>query len=251
VTNLPEERPILEARSIEKSFGPLEVLKGVSMAVRPAEMVMIIGASGSGKSTFLRCLNRLEEPDRGQVFLDGQEITRPGIDLNKARREIGMVFQMFNLYPHMSALGNVALAPRKVLKLPRQEAEERARAVLEMVGIGDKLKAYPGQLSGGQQQRVGIARALAMRPKVILFDEPTSALDPELVGEVLAVMRRMREQGMTMVVVTHEMSFAESAADWVIYLDQGEIVEEGVPSQIFRDPQHQRTRAFLARTLQR
>ena len=249
--HLAEDRPILEARSIEKSFGPLEVLKGVSMAVRAAEMVMIIGASGFGKSTFLRCLNRLEDPDRGQVFLDGQEITRPGIDLNKARREIGMVFQMFNLYPHMRALGNVALAPRKVLKLSRQEAEQRARAALEMVGIADKLKAYPGQLSGGQQQRVGIARALAMRPKVILFDEPTSALDPELVGEVLAVMRRMREQGMTMVVVTHEMSFAESAADWVIYLDQGEIVEEGVPAQIFRDPQHQRTRAFLARTLQR
>ena len=243
--------PVLEARAIEKSFGPLKVLKGVSMAVQPAQMVMLIGASGSGKSTFLRCLNRLENPDRGQVYLDGEEITRPDADLNRLRRDIGMVFQMFELYPHMSALGNVALAPRRVLKLARHDAQERARAALAMVGMSDKLASYPGQLSGGQQQRVGIARALAMRPKVILFDEPTSALDPELVGEVLGVMRTMREQGMTMVVVTHEMGFAESAADWVIYIDHGEIVEQGPPEQVLRHPQHERTRAFLARTLQR
>jgi polar amino acid transport system ATP-binding protein len=243
--------PVLEARSIEKSFGPLKVLRGVSMAVQPAQMVMIIGASGSGKSTFLRCLNRLETPERGQVYLEGEEITRPDVDINRMRRDIGMVFQMFELYPHMSALGNVALAPRRVLKLSRQEAEERARSALEMVGMSAKLTSHPGQLSGGQQQRVGIARALAMRPKVILFDEPTSALDPELVGEVLGVMRAMREQGMTMVVVTHEMGFAESAADWVIYIDHGEIVEQGPPEQVLREPQHKRTRAFLARTLRR
>jgi polar amino acid transport system ATP-binding protein len=243
--------PVLEARSIEKSFGPLKVLRGVSMAVQPAQMVMIIGASGSGKSTFLRCLNRLETPERGQVYLEGEEITRPDVDINRMRRDIGMVFQMFELYPHMSALGNVALAPRRVLKLSRQEAEERARSALEMVGMSAKLTSHPGQLSGGQQQRVGIARALAMRPKVILFDEPTSALDPELVGEVLGVMRAMREQGMTMVVVTHEMGFAESAADRVIYIDHGEIVEQGPPEQVLREPQHKRTRAFLARTLRR
>ncbi len=243
--------PVLEARAIEKSFGPLKVLKGVSMAVQPAQMVMLIGASGSGKSTFLRCLNRLENPDRGQVYLNGEEITRPDADLNRLRRDIGMVFQMFELYPHMSALGNVALAPRRVLKLGRHDAQERAREALAMVGMSDKLASYPGQLSGGQQQRVGIARALAMRPKVILFDEPTSALDPELVGEVLGVMRTMREQGMTMVVVTHEMGFAESAADWVIYIDHGEIVEQGLPEQVLRHPRHQRTQAFLARTLQR
>jgi ABC-type polar amino acid transport system ATPase subunit len=243
--------PVLEARAIEKSFGPLKVLKGVSMAVQPAQMVMLIGASGSGKSTFLRCLNRLENPDRGQVFLDGEEITRPDADLNRLRRDIGMVFQMFELYPHMSALGNVALAPRRVLRLARHDAQERAQAALAMVGMSDKLASYPGQLSGGQQQRVGIARALAMQPKVILFDEPTSALDPELVGEVLGVMRAMRELGMTMVVVTHEMGFAESAADRVIYIDHGEIVEQGPPEQVLREPQHQRTQAFLARSLQR
>jgi polar amino acid transport system ATP-binding protein len=243
--------PVLEARAIEKSFGPLKVLKGVSMAVQPAQMVMLIGASGSGKSTFLRCMNRLQNPDRGHVYLDGEEITRPDADLNRLRRDIGMVFQMFELYPHMSALGNVALAPRRVLKLARHDAQERAREALAMVGMSDKLTSYPGQLSGGQQQRVGIARALAMRPKVILFDEPTSALDPELVGEVLGVMRTMRERGMTMVVVTHEMGFAESAADWVIYIDHGEIVEQGPPEQVLREPQHQRTQAFLARSLQR
>ena len=194
------------------------------MQVQPSEAITIIGPSGSGKSTFLRCLNRLEEPSSGTILVDGVDLTSPSTNINKVRRDIGMVFQGFNLYPHMTALGNVTLALRKVLGVPKREAEERGRAALEEVGLADKFHAHPDQLSGGQQQRVGIARALAMQPKLILFDEPTSALDPELVGEVLAVMRRLRSQGMTMVVVSHEMGFAREAADRVIFMNQGVIV---------------------------
>ncbi|HKI59279.1 MAG TPA: amino acid ABC transporter ATP-binding protein [Trueperaceae bacterium] len=225
------------------------MLKGIDLQVQAREALTIIGPSGSGKSTLLRCLNRLEEPDAGSIHVDGVDLTAPKTDLNRVRRDIGMVFQSFNLYPHMTALGNVTLALRRVLHLSRHEAEERGRAALEEVGLDDKLAVHPGQLSGGQQQRVGIARALAMQPKLILFDEPTSALDPELVGEVLEVMRRLREQGMTMVVVSHEMGFARDAADRVIFMNQGVIVEEGPPSQLFGAPKHQRTRDFLRRLL--
>ena len=225
------------------------MLKGIDLQVEAREAITIIGPSGSGKSTFLRCLNRLEEPTSGSILVDGVDLTSPKTDLNKVRRDIGMVFQSFNLYPHMSAIGNVTLALRKVLKVPRREAEERGRAALEQVGLSDKLRTHPEQLSGGQQQRVGIARALAMQPKLILFDEPTSALDPELVGEVLEVMRRLREEGLTMVVVSHEMGFAREAADRVIFMNQGVIVEQGPPEQVMGAPQHERTREFLRRLL--
>jgi ABC-type polar amino acid transport system ATPase subunit len=238
---------ILRAAGLRKSFGTTEVLKGVDLAVHAREVVCVIGPSGSGKSTLLRCLNRLETPSAGTVELDGVAITAPGVNLNRVRKDIGMVFQQFNLYPHMSALGNVTLALRKVVKLPRAAAEQRGRAALEAVGLLDKQTSYPAQLSGGQQQRVGIARALALAPKVMLFDEPTSALDPELVGSVLATMRHMRDLGMTMVVVTHEMGFAREAADRVIFMNDGEIVEQGPPADLFGAPRHERTRQFLER----
>ena len=209
--------------------------------------MFIIGPSGSGKSTLLRCLNRLEEPSAGAITFDGVDVLSPRTDLNAIRRQMGMVFQSFNLYPHMTALGNVALALRKVLNKPRAEAADFARAALARVGLGDKADAYPNELSGGQQQRVAIARALALEPKIMLFDEPTSALDPELVGSVLAVMRAMRESGMTMVVVSHELQFARAAADRVVFIDHGEIVEQGPPERIFADPAHPRTREFVAR----
>ena len=213
----------------------------------PQELVFIIGPSGSGKSTLLRCVNRLEEPSAGAITFDGIDVLAPGTDINGIRRQMGMVFQSFNLYPHMTALGNVALALRKVLKLSRPEAADRARAALTRVGLADKADAHPNELSGGQQQRVAIARALALEPKFMLFDEPTSALDPELVGSVLAVMRAMRESGMTMVVVSHELQFARAAADRVVFIDHGEIVEQGPPARIFGDPAHPRTREFVAR----
>jgi polar amino acid transport system ATP-binding protein len=215
--------------------------------VAPQELVFIIGPSGSGKSTLLRCLNRLEQPTSGTVRFDGADVLAPDADINAIRRQMGMVFQSFNLYPHMTALGNVSLALRKVLGCSRAEAEARARAALANVGLDDKAAAYPNELSGGQQQRVAIARALALEPKIMLFDEPTSALDPELVGSVLAVMRRMRESGMTMVVVSHELSFARAAADRVVFIDHGEIVEQGPPARVFGDPEHPRTREFVAR----
>jgi len=240
---------LLEIDGLHKSFGDLEVLKGVSLRVRPREVIIVIGPSGSGKSTLLRCINRLEEPTRGVIRVDGVELSARGVDLNRARKDIGMVFQAFNLYPHLTALGNVALALRKVLRMSRQEAEARGRRMLERVGLADKASAYPGELSGGQQQRVAIARALALEPKLMLFDEPTSALDPELVGGVLRVMRDLRDEGMTMVVVTHEMSFARDGGDRVLFMDGGEVVEEGPPSTIFRNPAHQRTREFLQRVL--
>jgi polar amino acid transport system ATP-binding protein len=215
--------------------------------VAPQELVFIIGPSGSGKSTLLRCVNRLEEPSAGTITFDGIDVLAPTTDINSIRRQMGMVFQSFNLYPHMTALGNVALALSRVLKLSRTESAAQARAALARVGLADKADAHPNELSGGQQQRVAIARALALQPKIMLFDEPTSALDPELVGSVLAVMRAMRESGMTMVVVSHELQFARAAADRVLFIDHGEIVEQGPPARIFGDPAHPRTREFVAR----
>lgn len=235
----------LELRGLHKSYGALHVLKGVDLRVEPGALVFIIGPSGSGKSTLLRCCNLLEVPDRGAVVVQGSDITRPGVDLNAVRQRVGMVFQAFNLYPHMTALGNVTLALRKVQKLAREDAEVRGRAALARVGLAEKADSLPGQLSGGQQQRVGIARALALEPAILLFDEPTSALDPELVGSVLKVMRELRESGMTMVVVSHEMAFARALADHVVFMDHGEVVEAGPPAELFDQPRHPRLRDFL------
>jgi polar amino acid transport system ATP-binding protein len=243
---LLSDPPILQVRGLKKRFGALEVLKGIDFAVAPQELVFVIGPSGSGKSTLLRCCNRLEEPDGGSIRVDGVDLMDPKCDINAMRRRIGMVFQSFNLYPHMTALGNVTLALRKVLGRSRREADEIGRAALEQVGLADKAGAYPAELSGGQQQRVAIARALSLEPKIMLFDEPTSALDPELVGSVLAVMRDMRRAGMTMVVVSHEMRFAREAADRVLFMEAGRIVEEGPPDRIFGAPENARTRAFVA-----
>jgi polar amino acid transport system ATP-binding protein len=237
---------ILTISRLRKSFGATEVLKGIDLSVNERELVFIIGPSGSGKSTLLRCINRLEEPSGGSVFFDGTEVTSPAADLNALRRSMGMVFQSFNLYPHMTALGNVTLALRKVLKKPREEADEMAHRALAEVGLADKSASYPAELSGGQQQRVAIARALALGPKIVLFDEPTSALDPELVGSVLAVMRDLKAHGMTMLVVSHELRFARDAADRIVFMDMGRIVEEGPPSEIFAAPRESRTRAFVA-----
>lgn len=241
------QQPIVDAQNIEKSFGDLKVLFGVDLQVAPQELVFIIGPSGSGKSTLLRCCNLLEQPTAGTIHIMGEEITAKGVDINQVRQRIGMVFQSFNLYPHMSALGNVALALRKVKKIPRTEAEVLAHEALRRVGLSHKASSFPNELSGGQQQRVAIARAIAMEPEVILFDEPTSALDPELVGSVLEVMRELRASGMTMVVVSHEMRFAAEAADRVLFMDQGLIVEQGTPEQVFNNTQHDRTRSFLSR----
>jgi polar amino acid transport system ATP-binding protein len=242
----PERPPILQVRGLRKSFGHADVLRGIDLSVAPQELVFIIGPSGSGKSTLLRCCNRLEEPTAGAIVVDGVDLMARGTDINAMRRKIGMVFQSFNLYPHMTALGNVTLALRKVVGKSRAEAEAAGMAALERVGLAAKAKAYPGELSGGQQQRVAIARALALEPTVMLFDEPTSALDPELVGSVLAVMRELKSAGMTMLVVSHEMRFARDAADRVIFMDHGLIVEEGPPEQIFSRPREPRTRAFIA-----
>ena len=239
-------QPILDVSGLHKSFGQLHVLRGIDFQVRPRELIFVIGPSGSGKSTLLRCCNRLEEPSAGSIQVEGVDIMSPGVDINAVRRRIGMVFQSFNLYPHLSALGNVTLALRKVLKKPRPEAEEVGMKALARVGLAEKAKAYPQELSGGQQQRVAIARALALEPAIMLFDEPTSALDPELVGSVLNVMREMRESGMTMVVVSHEMRFARSAADRIVFMDEGLILEEGPPEKIFSDPDHPRIKEFLS-----
>jgi ABC-type polar amino acid transport system ATPase subunit len=238
-------RPIVEARGIHKHFGKLHVLKGVDLVVGERELVFVIGPSGSGKSTLLRCLNRLEEPSSGIITVDGIDMLDRRTDINAARQRIGMVFQSFNLYPHMTALGNVALALRKVQGKSKAEAAERAQAALARVDLADRADHYPGQLSGGQQQRVAIARAIALEPRVMLFDEPTSALDPELVGGVLQAMRELRKDGMTMVVVSHEMAFAKAAADRVVFMADGLIVEQGPPAAIFGNPQHERTRAFI------
>jgi polar amino acid transport system ATP-binding protein len=240
---------VIEVRDLHKSFGDLEVLRGIDMEVRAGEVVCVIGPSGSGKSTLLRCVNLLEEPTSGTVTVDGTELTDPECDIDAARRGIGMVFQQFNLFPHLSALGNVTIAQRKVLRRSAQEAGRIALENLQRVGLADKVGSYPAQLSGGQQQRVAIARALAMGPKVMLFDEPTSALDPELVGEVLAVMRRLAVDGMTMMVVTHEMSFAREVADRVVFMDGGVIVEQGPAADVIGNPGNERTRTFLSRVL--
>ena len=239
-------RTIVEARAIHKHFGALHVLRGVDFTVEERQLVFVIGPSGSGKSTLLRCLNRLEEPSSGSIIVDGIDMLDARTDINKARQRIGMVFQSFNLYPHMTALGNVMLALRKVQGLGKAEAETRAQRALDRVHLADRADHYPSQLSGGQQQRVAIARSIALEPRVMLFDEPTSALDPELVGGVLAVMRELREDGMTMVVVSHEMSFARAAADRVVFMADGEIVEQGPPSELFNAPRHERLRAFIS-----
>jgi polar amino acid transport system ATP-binding protein len=243
---LLSDPPILDVRGLKKRFGALEVLKGIDFAVAAQELVFVIGPSGSGKSTLLRCCNRLEEPDGGSIRVDGVDLMDKKCDINAMRRRIGMVFQSFNLYPHMTALGNVTLALRKVIGRNRRDADAAGRDALERVGLADKADAYPAELSGGQQQRVAIARALSLEPKIMLFDEPTSALDPELVGSVLAVMRDMRRAGMTMVVVSHEMRFAREAADRVIFMEAGRIVEEGPPERIFSAPENARTRVFVA-----
>ena len=239
--------PILEVMGLQKAFNGNTVLRGIDLKVRPGQLMCVIGPSGSGKSTLLRCCNRLEEPSSGQIVVDGTDIMRFDVNINQVRQRIGMVFQQFNLYPHLSVLGNVTLALRKVQGHTRMEADRRGRLALAQVDLLEKADSFPAQLSGGQQQRVGIARAIALEPKILLFDEPTSALDPELVGSVLKVMRDLREAGMTMLVVTHEMGFARAAADWVVFMDAGVIVEEGPPSQIFDTPRHERTRAFVSR----
>ncbi|OFW10964.1 MAG: glutamine ABC transporter ATP-binding protein [Acidobacteria bacterium RIFCSPLOWO2_12_FULL_59_11] len=236
---------MIRVEDLHKRFGSLHVLRGINLEVSRGEVVVLIGPSGSGKSTFLRCLNRLEEPSAGKIFLDGTEITDPRANLPTVRRNIGMVFQHLNLFPHMTALENVMEGPRTVLRTPRQEALALAMSRLEKVGLLDKINVKPAQLSGGQQQRVAIARALAMDPKVMLFDEVTSALDPELVGEVLTVMKQLADDGMTMIVVTHEMHFGEKVADRVLMFDEGIVIEEGPPDKIFTKADHERTRRFL------
>jgi len=237
----------LSLRGVHKAFGSRAVLSGISLDVAQSEVIALIGASGSGKSTLLRCINLLEPIDDGAILLDGVDISEPGLAADAIRRRIGMVFQSFNLFPHMSVLANVTLAPRKVLKIDRAEAEERARALLTRFGLAERVDSYPDQLSGGQQQRVAIARSLAMEPEVMLLDEITSALDPELVGEVLDVVRELKNSGMTMLLATHEMGFAREIADRVCFLDRGEIIESAAARDIFERPQHERTRQFLQR----
>ena len=239
---------MIDIKNLHKSFGGHEVLKGIDLHINPQEVVVIIGPSGSGKSTLLRCMNLLEVPTSGSVVVDGMDLTGDA-DINKAREEIGMVFQRFNLFPHMTVLKNITLAPMKVRNISQEEAEKTARELLERVGLGDKADAYPPQLSGGQQQRVAIARALAMKPKVMLFDEPTSALDPEMVNEVLDVMKSLANEGMTMAVVTHEMGFAREVGDRLLFVDGGTIIEQGDPREVFENPKEARTKLFLSKVL--
>ena len=235
--------------NLHKHFGNLEVLKGIDAHITPGECVVVIGPSGSGKSTLLRCLNRLEEPNEGSIVIDGIDLMEKSTDINLMRRDVGMVFQQFNLFPHLTILENITLAPIKHKIMSQEEAQKAAMDLLNRVGVADKANSYPAQLSGGQKQRVAIARSLALNPHVMLFDEPTSALDPEMVGEVLDVMKRLAEGGMTMVVVTHEMGFAKEVADRVIFMDDGMIVEEGTPEQIFNSPKNERTQNFLRKVL--
>lgn len=239
---------MIEIKNLHKSFGHVEVLKGVDVSIEEKEVVVIIGPSGSGKSTLLRCMNYLEEPTSGDITVDNMKLDKHA-DINKIRENIGMVFQRFNLFPHMTVLENIVLAPTKVLKISRDEAISTAMDLLQRVGLKEKANSYPSQLSGGQQQRVAIARALAMKPKVMLFDEPTSALDPEMVTEVLDVMKSLANQGMTMVVVTHEMGFAREVGDHVLFVDEGRIIEEGTPKEIFENPKQERTKLFLSKIL--
>ncbi len=240
---------IVEIRNLKKAFGDHVVLDGINLSVRPGEKVVVLGPSGSGKSTMLRCINELEVPTSGKIFVNGVEVTNPKTNLNKVREHLGMVFQRFNLWPHKTVVENVMLAQQIVLKVAEEPARRKALELLKSVGLLEKANDYPASLSGGQQQRVAIARALAMEPKVMLFDEPTSALDPELVGEVLSVMKRLADSGMTMIVVTHEIGFAREVADRVVFMDGGRIVEEGAPEEILVAPKEERTKSFLARVL--
>ncbi len=237
--------PILHIEDVHKSYGSLQVLKGVSLTVQPREVVVLIGPSGSGKSTLLRCINLLNPPTKGRIWLEDQEITAPSVNQDRVRQRIGMVFQEFNLFTHLTALGNVMIGLVKVRKMRKNEARDLAMFELERVGLADRAHHYPAQLSGGQKQRVAIARALGMDPHIMLFDEPTSALDPELTGEVLAVMQKLASEGMTMIVVSHEMGFARQVANRVVFMENGVVVEEGTPQQLFEQPVHERTRAFL------
>ena len=239
----------VKVEQLKKSFGSLEVLKGIDLEVKEGEVVCLIGPSGSGKSTFLRCLNRLEETTAGTVIVDDNDITDPKCNINKVRENIGMVFQQFNLFPHLNVLDNIMLAPVDRKKMSKEEAKQTAERLLATVGLAEKAAEYPANLSGGQQQRVAIARALAMKPDIMLFDEPTSALDPEMVGEVLEVMKQLARDGMTMIVVTHEMGFAREVADRVIFMDGGYIVEQGTPAEVFGNPQNKRTQDFLNKVL--
>ncbi len=240
---------MIEVKDLHKSYGKLDVLQGITETIQDQEVVCVIGPSGSGKSTFLRCLNLLETPTSGTIIINGLEITDPKNDVNKIRENLGMVFQRFNLFPHMNVLDNITLAPVKVKGMAKEQAEKTAMELLKKVGLVDKAHVYPDNLSGGQQQRVAIARALAMQPAIMLFDEPTSALDPEMVGEVLNVIRDLAQEGMTMVIVTHEMGFAREVADRVLFIDGGKVLEQGTPQELFQNPQQERTKNFLAKVL--
>lgn len=240
---------MIKVKNLHKKFDELEVLKGIDEHIRPREVVVVIGPSGSGKSTFLRCLNQLETATEGEIYVDDELITDPKCDVNKVRQKMGMVFQQFNLFPHLTILENITLAPVMLKKMTKDQAKEKAMELLKRVGLEEKAEAYPVQLSGGQKQRVAIARALAMNPEIMLFDEPTSALDPEMVGEVLDVMKDLAESGMTMVIVTHEMGFAREVASRVIFMDQGIIMENGTPEEVFTNPKNERTKLFLSKVL--
>ncbi|MEH7444343.1 amino acid ABC transporter ATP-binding protein [Bacillus sp. JJ1122] len=239
---------MIHVENLNKSFGDLHVLKDINITVKESDVVCLVGASGSGKSTLLRCINFLEKKDNGRIIIEGEEVSRDTHDINEVRQKVGMVFQHFNLFPHMTVLENIIEAPVHVKKIPKNEAIREAKELLVKVGLEDKADVYPSKLSGGQKQRVAIARALAMNPDIMLFDEPTSALDPELVGEVLATMKELAEDGMTMVVVTHEMGFAREVADWIIYMDEGIIVEKAKPEEFFTNPQEDRTKEFIQTT---
>ncbi|GIO43698.1 amino acid ABC transporter ATP-binding protein [Paenibacillus apis] len=240
---------MITVKGLHKKFGQLHILKGIDLEIRKGEVVVVIGPSGSGKSTLLRCLNLLEEPSGGEITFEGESITKKGYNINRTRQKMGMVFQQFNLFPHKKVIDNITLAPIRVKKLEKAKAEAQAMELLRTVGLEDKRDAYPSQLSGGQKQRIAIARALAMEPHVMLFDEPTSALDPEMVGEVLDVMKRLAQKGMTMVIVTHEMGFAREVGDRILFMDQGVLLEQGTPEQVFGAPKHSRTREFLSKVL--
>ena len=240
---------MITVKNLHKSFGDVHVLTGIDEHIFPGEVVVIIGPSGSGKSTFLRCLNLLEQPTAGEIYVDNELITSPKVDVNKVRQKMGMVFQQFNLFPHLTIMENITLAPVKLKKMTKEEAIKKGEELLERVGLAEKANAYPAQLSGGQKQRVAIARALAMQPEIMLFDEPTSALDPEMVGEVLDVMKELAKSGMTMVVVTHEMGFAREVGTRLLFMDQGIIMEQGHPEEVFTNPQNERTKAFLSKVL--
>ena len=240
---------MIKVNNLHKSFGHLNVLNGIDEHIKPGEVVVVIGPSGSGKSTFLRCLNLLEKPNKGEIYVDDELINAPKVDVNKVRQKMGMVFQHFNLFPHLTVMENITLAPVKLKKMTKEQAQKKGEELLKIVGLSDKADSYPVQLSGGQKQRIAIARSLAMEPEIMLFDEPTSALDPEMVGEVLDVMKNLAESGMTMVVVTHEMGFAREVATRVVFMDDGVVLESGTPEEIFDRPQNERTKLFLSKVL--